>query len=213
MNLPGMHVSLSNRTKLEILDVLQGISRYISGIHIEKPLVDYEGDDIFLFLKKRYPTKDIILSLANETEVTPELLQLVRHNFIRIVAISTKLKDLQKFVDSLRSQKKKIILIGTEFDESFLIKNNIKNLFFFQPQKTGKVLIWENKIINQIKKYSTGNYNVLVGSINAHNVMQFQKLVIQTFVVREELCSSFNSIGTCKDIFQQVKNYFLDEDA
>ncbi|WHP39194.1 MAG: hypothetical protein QJQ54_00970 [Mollicutes bacterium] len=63
MSIP-LIVSLVNRSKDEILDVLQGISRYIEEIHVQEPLIQNEGIDILAFLKARYPKKKIVVDIS-----------------------------------------------------------------------------------------------------------------------------------------------------
>lgn len=212
MSIP-LIVSLVNRSKDEILDVLQGISRYIEEIHVQEPLIQNEGIDILAFLKARYPKKKIVVDISTAKKLDENYSNWIKRSSIKTFIIASDLTptNFKEMVTFLREHKKNIIVKGQKFSNHQLQKFDIQKVFFYRPQPKKQDRIWTQNEYLQMKSLIKKGFFLLIGDININNLASLNKLHAVGFTISDEVCYSFNPIETSKRIYLKIKDEYATE--
>lgn len=212
MSLPYIGISLINKNKDEVLNVLQGISRYINTIYVNKILLEKEGIEFLIFLNKRYPKKKIILDLSDVENIDENFLKIIKKSKINEFVLSLKMPrdNLNKAIKILKENRKEIILKGIKFDIDFLIENQIKKIFFYKNSESIKLKFWNENQIKKINELIDKKFYVIVGDVVEEVINEFDEVFVQEITIGKEVCYSFNPIKTCKNICLLLKEIFLE---
>lgn len=220
MKYPSLSVRIKKNSLRGVYQFLQGVSRYIGAIYINRAIVDNIGLKAVNTLVLRYPKKRIIFELKFNQKNFFEFLEILlkKTNLLFYAIIfprncqlnSQTLTRIQRlFVD----QQKTGYFFVNESNYHHFTMLSIEHLGYYKNLEDTEEREWKAEDYQILTKLNSLAGNVKVFNISSDNLkaLQEQKIQINEVIAGSDVAFSFNPVESCKQFYSTIKDMFIQE--
>ena len=216
---PLLSVRIEKSSLREVLQVLQGISRYISSIYISKKIVDNEGLGVLDLLVLRYPKKRIFFEVPYNKNFWIFLDILLKKTKLQNFAIILERKciettALNQLKQLLHKHKKNYVFFvaADNFMDNFPCLNvgQIDKIVYYKTMQDLCEITWNTKDWQNLQQIYHPQRQLKIANLTYKALKDFKthNLQIHEFIFDSEITFSFNPVESCKKIYLAIKEIY-----
>ncbi len=220
MKFPSLSVRIKKNSLRGVYQFLQGVSRYIGAIYINRATVDNIGLKAVNTLVLRYPKKRIIFELQfnqkNFFEFLEILLQKTNLLFYAILfprTCNVNSKTLIRIQQLFADHQKTGYFFVNESNYHLFTPLAIEHLGYYKNLEDGEEQEWEEADYRILTKLNRLKRNVKLFNISSQNLkaLQKQNVQINEIVAGSDVAFSFNPVESCKQFYSTIKEMLFQE--
>ncbi len=218
MNNPTLSVRIKKNSLRDVFSFLQGISRYIDAIYIDRSIIEKEGLNVINQLISRYPKKKIIFEIKFDHKNFFVFLDvLLKKTNLLFYAIFFPHEQNLTSKDIERINK---LFSKTSIKPTFFVNQNnydqfcdlhLEHLGYYKNLDDLEDNEWGMKDFNALEKINKSKKTLKIFNINNKSLVKLKvnNINVNEIITGSDVTFSFNPIESCKKIYLTMKEIFI----